>query len=152
MLRLILIGLLAALLPSGAGAEPVRFVAFGDMPYCRAVESCTAEVARVERLMDAINAARPAFSLFLGDTKSGTELCTNEIVLRALDWMARADHPLLYTPGDNEWTDCWQTRAGGFDPLDRLRLIRERFFGGRAHLGSGSLAVVRQPEADPAHA
>ena len=88
----------------------------------------------MKRLMDAINAARPAFSLFLGDTKAANERCTDEIVLRAFDWMARADHPLLYTPGDNDWTDCWQARAGSFDPLNRLRLIRERFFEGRAHL------------------
>jgi hypothetical protein len=101
--------------------------------------------------MAAIVAAHPAFSIFLGDTKAGAEACSDAVILRALDWMGRADHPLLYTPGDNEWGDCWQPRAGSFDPLDRLRLIRERYFLGKAHLGQGSLAVVRQPEADPAH-
>ena len=151
MLSLIIIALIAALLPSAAAAEPVRFVAFGDVPYCRAAETCAAEVERVERLMAAINAARPAFSIFLGDTKAGGEVCTDAVVLRALAWMGRADHPMLYTPGDNEWTDCWQARSGSFDPLDRLRLIRERYFAGTPHLGRGNLAVVRQPEADPAH-
>ena len=34
-LRLLLIGFVAVLLPRGACAEPVRLVAFGDMPYCR---------------------------------------------------------------------------------------------------------------------
>jgi hypothetical protein len=136
--------LLALHLP--AAAEPLRFVAFGDMPYCRGAtpESCAAEVARVERLMPAINAQHPAFSIFLGDTKGGGEACTDAILLRALDWMALADHPLIYTPGDNEWTDCWQPRAGGHDPLQRLDLLREHFFAGRAHLGAGSLAVERQ--------
>jgi len=154
MLRLMLIALLAALLPGGALAEPVRFVVFGDMPYCRAgtADGCAAEVARVERLLGAINAVRPAFSLFLGDTKAGSEACTDEIVLRALDWMALADHPLVYTPGDNEWTQCWKPHSGSFDPLDRLRLIRERYFIGKTHLGQGNLAVVRQSEADPARA
>src|SRR4051812_48362189 len=100
MLRLILISLLAALLPNGAGAEPLRFAAFGDMPYCRLGVNCTDEVARVERLIKTINAALPAFPLFLGDTKAGSEACTDQTVLRALNWMALADHPLLYTPGD----------------------------------------------------
>ena len=59
--------------------------------------------------------------------------------------------PLFYTPGDNDWTDCWQARSGSFDPLDQLQLIRQRFFLGRKHLGSGSLVVVRQPEVDPDH-
>jgi hypothetical protein len=139
-----LLMLLALHLP--VAAEPLRFVAFGDMPYCRGAspESCAAEVARVERLMPAINAQRPGFSLFLGDTKGGGEACTDAILLRALDWMALADHPLIYTPGDNEWTDCWQPRAGGHDPLRSLALLRERFFAGRAHLGAGRLAVERQ--------
>ena len=68
---LVLLSLLGGALP--AQAEPVRFVAFGDMPYCRpeAPERCAAEEGRVARLMAAINAARPAFSIFVGDTKGG---------------------------------------------------------------------------------
>jgi hypothetical protein len=137
--------LLGLALARPAAAEPLRFVAFGDMPYCRGggEAGCIAETARVQRLMATINAARPAFSVFLGDTIAGTEQCSDTVVLRALGWMGLADHPLLYTPGDNEWTDCWQARAGGFDAQDRLRLIRERFFA-RPHLGGGTLAVARQ--------
>jgi hypothetical protein len=60
-MRLVHILLLLAL-HRPAAAEPMRFVAFGDMPYCRdaAPDRCAAMVARVERLMPAINAgARP---------------------------------------------------------------------------------------------
>ena len=108
-----------------AGAEPVRFVAFGDMPYCQptAPDRCPAEEGRVARLMAEINAARPAFSIFVGDTKGGSEICTDERVLRAFSWMTLANHPLIYTPGDNEWVDCWQDRGGRFDPLERLALL-----------------------------
>ncbi|GGC43504.1 hypothetical protein GCM10011504_22420 [Siccirubricoccus deserti] len=136
--------LLALHLP--AAAEPLHFVAFGDMPYCRDAtpDGCATAVARVERLMATINARRPAFSIFLGDTKGGGEACTDAILLRALDWMALAAHPLVYTPGDNEWTDCWQRRAGGFDPQGRLALLRQRFFANRPHLGAGRMAVERQ--------
>src|SRR5690242_9298223 len=114
MSHAILVALPAILVALGAAAaQPVRFVAFADMPYCRASgeDACAAEVRRVERLMAAIVAAHPAFSIFLGDTKAGAEACSDAVILRALDWMGRADHPLLYTPGDNEWGDCWQPRA-----------------------------------------
>lgn len=37
-------------------------------------------------------------------------------------------HPVIYTPGDNEWTDCWRAKPGGYAPLGRLQLIREIFF------------------------
>lgn len=129
-----------------ARAEPLRFVAFGDMPYCRAEapERCPAEEGRVARLMGTINAVRPAFSIFLGDTKGGSELCTDDKVLRAFTWMGLADHPLVYTPGDNEWVDCWQDRAGRFDPPERLALLRQRFFPRAESLGRRPMPLVRQ--------
>ena len=36
--------------------------------------------------------------------------------------------PVLYTPGDNEWTDCHRRRAGGFDPRERLTRLRQMFY------------------------
>jgi hypothetical protein len=149
MRRFLLAGLLGLALPIWAlpaGAEPVRFVAFGDMPYCRpeTPERCAVEEGRVARLMGAINAARPAFSIFVGDTKGGAELCTDDKLLRAFTWMGLADHPLVYTPGDNEWTDCWQDRAGRFDPLERLALLRARFFAGPTSLGRRPMPLLRQ--------
>ncbi len=145
MRRLLLLAVLAAF-PLAARSEPVRFVAFADMPYCRpeTPERCPAEEGRVARLMGAINAARPAFSMFLGDTKGGSELCTDEKVLRALSWMSLANHPLVYSPGDNEWTDCWQDRGGRYDPLERLALVRRRFFPDAESLGRRPMRLVRQ--------
>ncbi|MBW6397902.1 hypothetical protein KPL78_08605 [Roseomonas sp. HJA6] len=149
----IVLALIAALATMPAQAEPFRFVAFGDMPYCLpgAPQDCPAEEGRVARLMGDINAAQPAFTIFVGDTKGGSELCTDERTLRAFTWMGLANHPLVYTPGDNEWTDCWQDRAGRFDQLERLALLRNRFFRDARSLGRG-MALTRQADADPAHA
>ena len=36
--------------------------------------------------------------------------------------------PLLYTPGDNEWTDCHRPAAGRYNPLERLDAVRATFF------------------------
>jgi hypothetical protein len=150
--------LLAALLLSlparaQAPAEPFSFAAFGDMPYCQptAPQDCPGEEGRVARLMRDINAARPAFTIFVGDTKGGSEVCTDDKLLRAFSWMSLADHPLVYTPGDNEWTDCWQDRGGRFDPLERLALLRNRFFPDANSLGRRPMPVTRQADADLAH-
>jgi hypothetical protein len=141
-------------LSSAARAEPFRFVAFGDMPYCRTAdaETCRNEVARVDALVDDINATAPAFSIFLGDTKAGGEACTDAVILdRTANWMDRVAGPLVYTPGDNEWTDCWQPRAGGFDPIERLGLLRARFFSAPVSLGRTPMPLVRQADAAGPH-
>jgi hypothetical protein len=36
--------------------------------------------------------------------------------------------PLVYTLGDNEWTDCHRLNNGGYNPLERLAKIRSVFF------------------------
>jgi hypothetical protein len=57
---------------------------------------------------------------------------------------------LVYTPGDNEWTDCHRGAAGGHDPLERLGALRARFFASPGPLGGppgarAALAFERQP-------
>ncbi len=148
------LALLALLQPAGIRAEPFCFVAFGDMPYCdpRDAAGCRAEIGRVEALVTTINAARPAFSIFLGDTKGGSESCADPIVLdRTQAWFGQVEGALVYTPGDNEWTDCWQARSGGFDPLERLRSIRETFFAAPRSLGRAPIPLLRQGDSGPEH-
>ena len=36
--------------------------------------------------------------------------------------------PLVYTPGDNEWTDCHRANNGAYDPLERLDAVSAKFF------------------------
>lgn len=158
-LPLTALALLLALAPAPSRLQPPQesfaFAAFGDMPYCspRAPAGCPDEFARVVALTATINAARPAFSIFLGDTKGGAEHCTDAIVFdRTLDWMGRIDGPLVYTPGDNEWTDCWEDRAGRYDPTDLLRRIRARFFPAAQSLGRAPIALTRQADVSPPHA
>ena len=74
----------------------------------------------------------------MGDTKSGGSPCSNETVQRTWDSFSKFDHPLVYTPGDNEWTDCHRKAAGSMDPLERLSVIRDRFFGSSRSLGGGT--------------
>ena len=34
------------------------------------------------------------------------------------------EDPLVYTPGDNEWTDCHRANNGAYNPLERLAFVR----------------------------
>jgi len=64
----------------------------------------------------------------------------------------RSRHPLFYTPGDNEWADCWEPGSGGFLPLDRLDSIRRIFFDEpRVSFGAAKLSADTQAD-DPAFA
>jgi len=64
----------------------------------------------------------------LGDIKSGSTTCddTRYATIRR-DFDGFAD-PLVYTPGDNEWTDCHRVNNGAYHPLERLTAVRSRFF------------------------
>src|SRR3978361_802695 len=55
--------------------------------------------------------------------------------------------PLVYTVGDNEWTDCHRPNNGGYNPLERLAAVRKVFFNqpGRT-LGRHPATVVSQAD------
>jgi hypothetical protein len=104
-------------------AEPLRFFAVGDLPYANA------ETNLLEQLLAQAADEEPRFIVHIGDIKSGSQPCT-DARNRAVAQLFRAQPvPVVYTPGDNEWTDCHRQRAGGLDPLDRLGAVRRMFFG-----------------------
>ncbi len=121
--RLVLAASLALAAITPATAQPFEFIALGDMPY-----KLPDDYAKFDRLIAAINARKPPFSIHVGDIKSGSSPCTDENFRTVLGQFATFEQPLLYTIGDNEWTDCHRARAGGFDPLERLAKVRELFF------------------------
>ena len=98
------------------------FAVIGDIPYG------DAQVAKFPGWINQINAADPAMTFHVGDIKNGSSRCDD-----AYYRMIRADFdrftgPLVYTPGDNEWTDCHRPNNGGYDPLGRLAFDRSVFF------------------------
>ena len=98
------------------------FAVIGDVPYG------AAQIAAFPRWIDQINSADPAMTFHVGDIKNGSSRCDD-----AYYTMIRADfdrfvNPLIYTPGDNEWTDCHRTNNGAYNPLERLAYDRSVFF------------------------
>lgn len=127
----------ALLAATAAAAEPFTFVALGDNPYGKPEEVNPS----YEVLIDTINARKPAFALHIGDFKSGSTPCDDAMMTSQLGYMNRFATATIYTPGDNEWTDCHREKAGKFDPLERLAYLRANFFKDNARsLGTTPMA------------
>jgi hypothetical protein len=167
-------GLLAAASPAAADngllnllTNPSTIAVYGDAPY-GTTPTDTAEYDATPAFIAAVN-ADPDVSLVLhvGDIHSGKQFCT-EAYDRGIYglWTAFKD-PVVYTPGDNEWTDCNKAGEGGGaynattqqidyvldssgnpsdyakgDPIANLQLIRSIFFAHPGHtLGADKLVV-----------
>jgi len=86
--------------------------------------------------------------LHAGDIKNGSSLCSDERFLALRTLYDTFKDPFVYTPGDNEWTDCHRAAAGGYLPTERLAKVRELFFPtpGTTTIGGRALRVASQPE------
>jgi len=118
-------------------------------------------------LIDSINSdPKVRLVMHVGDIHSGSMPCTGAFLnplpaTSVPDWNERIFNvfeqfkdPVVYTPGDNEWTDCHKTNQGtsGF-PLFELLAVRNLFFAQPGYtLGGRKKRVLTQAqEFDPAH-
>lgn len=124
---------------STAGQAPFSFVAFGDMPY-----NLPADYGRFENLIRDVNKQNQVFNVHVGDIKSSETDCSNAYYQKILNYFNQFDKPLIYTPGDNEWTDCNKYTPGKYDIDERLATIRNQFFDGKNSLGKTKLALTAQ--------
>lgn len=129
-----------------AAQNAFTFAAFGDTPYTEEEE------ARHIGMLAEINREAPAFVIHVGDFKSGWSPCTDALFIQRRDAFALLHPPLIYTPGDNEWTDCHRALGAASDPLERLQKLRSLFFADGNSLGQRKIALARQSEAYPENA
>ena len=133
---------LVALLLAGCAAKPPGPDAFvfgvlGDTPY---TEREDAEFLSMIRRM---NQEDLAFSIHVGDFK-GSGACSDELFRKRLAEFNSFAAPLIYTPGDNEWTDCRRRHMGSGDPLDALARLRKTFFTEARSLGEVKIDTAMQ--------
>lgn len=128
-----------------AQADPAfTFGVMGDLPYS----------PRTERdfpwVVASIETRAPAFVVHVGDIKGGSAPCTDSLLASRRADLAEIDVPVVYLPGDNEWTDCHRNPPGAFDPLERLDEVRSLFYpeAGVASVGGRAMAVEQQAD-DP---
>jgi len=177
------------------GSTSITLAVYGDAPYGSVNHDIT-ELVDTPAFIDSVN-ADPDVSrvVHVGDIHSGSDHCydwydrdildlwqgnpftisgniTNPdgtvtaVTDQPVDSAGFAD-PLVYTPGDNEWTDCNKSKEGGGgggdsyydtsqaghlpgDPLDNLALVRSLFFPTAGQtLGAAPAQVTSQAVAGP---
>lgn len=124
-------------------AQPLRFLALGDVPYS------DGEMVYLRTLLDDAVDQDPPFVLHVGDIKGGSQPCGDARIQAVADLFRAQPVPMLYTPGDNEWTDCHRQPAGGRDPLERLAVLRDIVFADAAVLHDAALQPVVPDPAYP---
>jgi hypothetical protein len=128
------------------GARATRIALIGDVPYR------DADIAKLDEVLREINGADIDLTIHTGDIKSGSSSCGDDLLAARRDQLQRLERPLVYTPGDNEWTDCHREAAGMFDPLERLAKLRSLFYPKPGITLGRRPMRVRTQASDEAHA
>ncbi|MDI3212275.1 metallophosphoesterase [Arthrobacter sp. AL12] len=106
-----------------ADSQAFTFGVIGDIPYGEA------EIAKFPARIQDINAdSALKFVTHVGDIKNGSSVCSDEYFENIRTQFDTFEHPLVFTPGDNEWVDCHRTNNGAYNPLERLDKLRDVFF------------------------
>jgi hypothetical protein len=118
------------------------FAVLGDAPYDGWEE------IQYRLVLKSLNSHDLSWVIHVGDIF--WRPCTDEHYQQTLEQLNSLRHPLIYTPGDNEWTDCWERQSGGFKPTERLDRIRQIFFVNPTRsLGQNPLPLVSQVGREP---
>ncbi len=104
---------------------------WGDLPY----NDVQAQIG-VPNLIADMNAQRLKFSVHDGDLKGGNGIansvtpttCSDALYVQALEFFNALNAPAMFTPGDNDWTDCDRPSNGSFSSRERLDHERAVFF------------------------
>ena len=126
-----------------------QFALIGDTGYS------TEGIEGFKRLLASINAAELAFVVHVGDFENdgraytrnpsaGPMPCTDESFQAVYDSFQSIRHPVILTPGDNDWTDCHGVVARKFEPIERLAKVRTMFFPEGRSLGQRTIPFISQ--------
>jgi predicted phosphodiesterase len=124
-------------------ANRFSFAMIGDVPYGVAPYS---EYPAFDNLVKEINQQKKLkWVIHTGDIKSGGTECSDDLFYDRFDRYNAFKKPFIYTPGDNEWTDCHRVNAGEYQPLERLAKLREVFFSNPGKtIGGKTMSVETQ--------
>src|SRR3954453_16594587 len=163
---------------NSGSANPLTVAVYGDAPY-GVNQAYTSQFQATPAFVDAVNRApKVRLVVHVGDIHSGKQFCTEAYDRSVSDMWTQFKDPLVFTPGDNEWSDCHKVNQGGGlynpgtgmidyvrdsggqlvdyaggDPPANLALVRSIFFPEPGlTLGARKEHVVSQADAaDPAH-
>jgi hypothetical protein len=120
---------------------------WGDLPY-----SDLQALVGVPNLIADMNEQDLAFTVQDGDLKAGNgtpgsatpTTCTDALYQQALRFFNSLESPAIFTPGDNDWTDCDRPSNGGFSSRERLDHERKVFFATPFSLGQRRMRLEVQ--------
>jgi hypothetical protein len=123
---------------------------WGDLPY-----SDTQALTGVPNLIADMNSYNLAFTAHDGDLKAGNSTpgsvtpttCSNALYAQALGYFNSLKAPAIFTPGDNDWTDCDRPSNGGYSSRERLDYERAVLFGTSSSLGQNQIQQEVQTDA-----
>ena len=115
---------------------PVTLAVIGDWPYSDNL------LTNAHLLVNSVDADREvSLVIHVGDIHSGSMPCTSAHILPPIPasspgWnqaiffqFQQFDDPVVYLPGDNEWSDCHKSKQfSSGAPLEELSSVRELFF------------------------
>src|SRR6185503_18339824 len=129
--------------------EAYTLAVIGDTPYG---PEKRASFPALTELMN--NDPKVDIVVHLGDIKAGSSSpCTDEYFADIRSLFDQFKDPFVYTPGDNEWTDCHvaSKNNGLYTPTERLEAVRALFFPVPGQtLGGRKKQVLTQAD-DPAN-
>jgi hypothetical protein len=102
------------------------------------------QAAAIPNLIADMNSQRLAFTVHDGDLKAGSGPCDDALYARSLGYFNSLKAPAVFTPGDNDWTDC--DRNAGVNSLERLEHERMVFFNTYYSLGQHRMRQEVQEE------
>lgn len=146
-LKLLVVAAFASTLACTANTRPnvsYSFGLWGDMPYARNGDGAKDGI-KMRRVIASMNSENLAFTVFDGDTKDGSSVCTDLTIgqeVRELFNQLKA--PAIYVPGDNEWTDCHRRSNGGYNALERLDYLRKTLFANGLSFGQNPMPLQQQ--------
>jgi hypothetical protein len=119
-----------------SGASPLTLAVIGDWPYSQTL------LTNAHLLINSVDADRDvSLVMHVGDIHSGSMACTSAgirppIATSDPGWnqgifylFQQFQHPFVYLPGDNEWSDCHKSKQfSSGAPLKELASVRELFF------------------------
>ena len=129
------IGCFALLNIANAQDSSFRFLATGDLPYSQK------QAVKYRKLLKQAEREKFAFLMHVGDTKSQSTPCSDDEFEKIRDLFRQHPTPVVYSLGDNEWTDC---HSVGADPIERLDKLRELFFEDKTVLRLNQLKAMHQ--------
>ncbi|MDG1819310.1 MAG: hypothetical protein P8H31_05705 [Porticoccaceae bacterium] len=135
-----------ALLAASCGKQKTQnaydFIVLADTAYVIPDDNIA-----YDALINRINEEASSFAIHLGDVL-GLADCGDETLQRVKGDFGKFEKPLIYTPGDNEWTDCHKKLNGEYDPVERLKALRHIFFSAGISFGREKLTLHQQAGAE----